>query len=148
MSKKEKCCNKLNFGSDVFLVIVLIMVDQISKWWMMGQGRVVWNMGGVWGLLPGVGWTVLAGVLCLGFLVIFINDRNRGVIHWGLGLIVAAGMANLLDRLVFGAVRDFIYYPLLGVYGNLADIFLGAGMAMMVAGMWQAKKLDKGKQAQ
>jgi lipoprotein signal peptidase len=114
------------------LFCLVIGIDQWSKW-RVGQGsRLVLNQGGIWGVLPGSFWTWLIGGLWL-LLAWFYFSRKHRMNEWlALGLITAAGLSNLIDRLVFGSVRDFIYYPGIGVYGNIADIILGIGVVWLI----------------
>ena len=119
------------------LPLAVVIVDQVFKAWLMQSGRGVLNQGGVWGLLPGYGWVVVTGMVWL--LLVYYYLRASGKYRWGWGLIVGAGLTNLIDRLMFGAVRDFIYYPILNVYGNIADIILGVGVGGII---WQWRHKD------
>ncbi len=47
----------------------------------------------------------------------------------------------MIDRGFFGSVRDFIYYPHLGFYGNGADIALFVGVVMAI--MSRAGKISQ-----
>jgi len=112
----------------------LIAADQLSKllagWW----GRVVINRGGVWGIFPGEWWILIVGLIWISLSWYFLKGKDRS---FGMGLVLAGGFSNLLDRLVFGYVRDFIFYPGLGVYGNIADIILAFGVVWI---FWQKMK--------
>jgi signal peptidase II len=52
---------------------------------------------------------------------------------WVPGVVVGGAASNLLDRLVFGAVRDFIPTPI--VIFNVADIAVLCGLAMFAWSM-------------
>jgi lipoprotein signal peptidase len=109
------------------LMVVLVGLDQWSKRWFQLKGMVVLNAGGVLGILPDFWWLWGLLFVWLGLLHHWFGYQ-RGWYRFGLLLILAGGLGNLIDRSLFGSVRDFIYYPFLGFYGNLADIFLVAGV--------------------
>ena len=87
------------------------------------------NYGGVFGLFPSYWWGV-----CLVIIWLWLVREWRKMEGWmwaGMGLVVAGGLANIIDRMVYGGVRDFIYYPVIGVYGNVADVMLVIGGGVM-----------------
>ena len=117
----------------LFVLLVLLIVDQLSKWYFESIDLVVINNGGVWGLFPGDWW----GLLMIGVWVVILILMIRAKEPWakcGLGLILVGGLGNILDRLMVGGVRDFIYYPGLEVYGNIADIILTVGIIWLIVG--------------
>jgi lipoprotein signal peptidase len=109
------------------LMVVLVGLDQWSKQWFQMKDLVVFNTGGVLGILPDFWWLWGLLFVWLGLLHHWLGYQ-RGWYRFGLLLILTGGLGNLIDRLLFGSVRDFIYYPVLGFYGNLADIFLVVGV--------------------
>ena len=56
---------------------------------------------------------------------------NRGTVALTLGLLTGGAVGNLADRIVFGAVTDFLI-PGGHVVLNLADVAVMAGMAMTI----------------
>jgi lipoprotein signal peptidase len=52
--------------------------------------------------------------------------------QWGIGLIAAGGFSNLIDRPLTGGVKDYIFYPYLNLYANLADLAVTAGVIIIV----------------
>jgi len=113
----------------VFLLVVI--VDQSSKLWFLKNKGIVFNQGGVFGLFPGLPWTlVLVGVL--GWMVKMLFQARRDLERLGLVLIVSGGLSNVIDRVLIGAVRDFIYYRSVNVWGNVADIVLTVGVGVLV----------------
>ena len=53
--------------------------------------------------------------------------------RWGLGLLLGGALGNLVDRIRFGAVVDFIDVPWWPTF-NLADVAIVAGVTLVV---WQ-----------
>jgi len=94
--------------------------------------------------------TIIAVIVATSIFAFKTTARSRWV-HAGIGLILAGGIGNLYDRIMFGAVRDFIHmfpgwdlpfgfeWPGGGsglfpwVY-NVADVLLLAGMVILFLG--------------
>lgn len=111
----------------VVALLMLVVIDQLTKYEAASDDQVVMNYGGIFGLLPGVWWQI-GLVFVLGWMIYEWIKASQWQVQWGLVLILAGGIGNVWDRLVFGGVRDFIYYPGLKVYGNVADIYLTMGV--------------------
>jgi len=103
-----------------------------------------WNRGVSFGLgnVPGQ-WNVIAfsalAVVVSGFLLRWLAQAPTLVLRCGLGLILGGALGNLIDRLRFGAVVDFLYVHL-GRFDwwpafNIADaaICIGAGFLLLDA---------------
>lgn len=118
----------------------LLLTDQATKWWAQMHDLVILNAGGVFGLFPSVWWGVVLVVLWL----ILMWQWWKMPLDWtqfGTGIIVAGGLGNLVDRLVFGSVRDFIYYPGFRFYGNVADILLAVGVVVVIFSKIRQEKM-------
>lgn len=82
--------------------------------------------------------TALAMVVLVGLLV--WRPKSPKLFRYGLLAIIAGGIGNLVDRLAFGYVRDFIDYTFLETFfnihnfgvGNIADIFVLVGLLCLV----------------
>lgn len=120
----------------------------------------VLNPGAVFGLGAGQRWLFI-GVTCVaiamgGWMFAAWTRAGAWVSHACLGLVLAGGLGNLYDRLVFACVRDFIH-PLPGVrvggveiwpyVSNVADAFLIVGIVGLVVAMWRAPTEDDGRTA-
>ena len=130
------------------MAAVVLVLDRLTKTWVLGTlaggrhsalgGRVplslyreysgVWHAAGV----P-VGFLVLsAAALGIAGWVIY---RRRGL-HWlsylALGLILGGAVGNLIDRIRFGYVLDFLYFKLIDfAIFNVADMGLVAGSILL-----------------
>ena len=100
----------------------------------------VWNRGVTFGLLNGFrGWSylVLAGVAFAVVVALGCGcaGPNRAVVAAALGAIVGGALSNVLDRLRYGAVVDFIQAHL-GAWSwyvfNLADAAIVCGVATLL----------------
>jgi lipoprotein signal peptidase len=68
----------------------------------------------------------VAGVLAFGVYVVWQTLHGR-LAAWVPGALIGGALSNLTDRLLLGAVRDFIPGP--GVLWNLADLAVLVGIA-------------------
>lgn len=71
-------------------------------------------------------------IVILGYFGRLLKSQKTGWGWWGSILLLAGGLANTLERVFFANVYDYIYYPLLQVYGNMADIWIGAGIGLLL----------------
>jgi len=139
-----------------FAALVVLVADQVSKWWVIdvihlpqvGQivllpvlnFTMVWNRGVTFGLLTSFGSSsylllaAVAGAVVIA-LVVWLRRAESRVVAISLGAIVGGALANVIDRLRFGAVIDFIHAHV-GNWSwyvfNLADAAIVCGVAALV----------------
>lgn len=135
---------------------VVLAADQASKAWILdgvdlpSLGSVavlpflnftmVWNKGVTFGLLGGLGaaaaW-VLSGVAVLVVVALFVwlrRAENR-MVAVALGAIAGGAVGNVIDRVRFGAVVDFLHAHAFGMSWyvfNVADAAIVCGVAALV----------------
>lgn len=96
------------------------------------------NTGVAWGMLAGHLWLfIIVAIVSAVFMVIYFRRTSNKEILTRFGLVLTfAGMAgNLIDRLVYGYVRDFIdvvifnyNFPIF----NIADMAVVIGVGLIV----------------
>ncbi len=118
----------MTLRNGLIVALLVVILDQVTKLgileWVMDPPRVVpltgfsalvlvWNRGMSFGMLNTdselVPW--LLGVLTLSVvagLLWWLKHARRGVVMLGLGLIIGGAAGNLIDRLLYGAVVDFL----------------------------------------
>lgn len=105
------------------------------------------NEGAAWSILYGK--TVLLIILTVVFLamiVVYDVCFKKKSVFFGIatGMIVAGAMGNLIDRIAFGKVRDFIYFsPIDFPVFNVADICLTVGIALFAVYMVVSMVIEK-----
>jgi len=108
--------------------------------------RMGWNRGINFGLLAqdsGTSrWMLIALALVVCGAVLFWTRSEKDVkVHLSAGILVGGALANVLDRLVYGAVADFLNMSCCGISNpftfNLADVFVFAGALGLV--LWAGK---------
>jgi signal peptidase II len=98
-----------------------------------------WNTGINFGLLSGAGarWLLIAiAVIVSFFLIRWARSFTRPMALVSAGFIVGGALANALDRVIYGAVADFLNMSCCGINNpfafNLADVFIFAGAAGLI----------------
>lgn len=104
------------------------------------------NPGAAYGLLSGQRWALaaLAAAVALGLLWYARNSRNR-LERVALGLILGGALGNLIDRLRWGLVTDFLEInPLTFVFQvfNVADMGITFGVVLLIWGAWQQQRRE------
>jgi signal peptidase II len=114
-------------------------VKVIDGFW---EWRLSMNPGSAFGLLGGLGpditrwlFTIVGLAAVGGMLYMLRNARtDQWILHWALGLVAGGAVGNLIDRVYYGVVTDFILWryrthewPVF----NIADVVLVVGVIMM-----------------
>lgn len=139
--------------SGLILALIVTAADAATKPLMMGlleaQGGVidvlpflklveVWNRGMSFGLFSDADakWVLIAVALLISAGVVWwlraANGWRQGL---ALGLVLGGAIGNVIDRLRFGAVYDFVYFHLGDWYWpafNLADSAITVGVVLLV----------------
>lgn len=133
-----------------FLALLIVGADQLSKWAVrsfMEAGESIRVLGDFFCLTyvqnSGAAFSMFRGqylllivlpVLMMGVVLGYLH-RHKGR-HWSLytagALIIAGGIGNLIDRIVFGWVTDMIDFSFFSPVFNVADIGVTVGCAIAV----------------
>ncbi len=142
--------------SGLILALVVISADQATKWLMLDVLNIganpitvtsffnmilVWNRGVSFGMFNDAGsagpWilTGLAIAVVLGLLY-WLRQAEGWCTVAGLGLVIGGALGNVIDRIRFGAVVDFLDFHIAGYHWptfNVADsaICVGAGLLLI-----------------
>ena len=137
------------------IAAVIVVLDQISKWYVvdvvMNPPRTIeitpffnlvmgWNRGISFGLFntdsPVTIWLLpaVAGVIVV-VLAVWLSRVDRLLLGAALGFIVGGAIGNIIDRLRFGAVADFLDVHAMGLHWpafNIADTMITVGAAVLI----------------
>lgn len=110
----------------------------------------VTNKGGAWSILSNATWLLTIVSIVSVVLISYYMFKNKLHIVYFIScaMFIAGGLGNLYDRIIFGAVIDFIEtYPLGYAFPifNVADMFVVIGAIIMVVYMIYEEKLEKQK---
>ncbi|OLU14396.1 MULTISPECIES: signal peptidase II [unclassified Pseudomonas] len=153
----------------VWLSVVVFVIDQITKFWFDNNLQMyeritvipqvldwtlAYNTGAAFSFLAGAsGWqrwlfTLIAVVVSV-ILVVWMK-RLKADETWlavGLALVLGGALGNLVDRVIFGHVVDFIlvhwqsswYFPAF----NIADSAITVGAVLLALDMFKSKKPEE-----
>jgi len=133
----------------------IVALDQLVKWIFLSKfvpGErlevtgffnlvLVFNKGAAFSFLAGApGWQtpVLAGVAIIASAVIsvlILKNKNKFLFCCGLALILGGAIGNLIDRLRFGSVVDFLDFHAMGWHWpafNVADSAITLGAVLLI----------------
>jgi len=140
----------------LLLGAIVLLADQASKYWILNGldlpalGSVavlpvlnltmVWNHGVTFGLFNGLGRAgpmLLTGVAVavVLLLVVWMRTTDRLRVAAALGAIAGGAIGNVIDRLRFGAVIDFIHAHAFGwswYVFNVADAAIVCGVGVLL----------------
>jgi len=153
------------FGS--LLILLVVAADQWSKEWMLYElglihGRayevtsffnlvMVWNFGISFGMFAGdseiTRWLLIAltGGLAVGLFIWLWRCGDRWL-TLALGLVVGGAIGNIIDRMRYGAVADFLDLHIAGWHWpafNIADACISIGVALLLLESIIRKKPDQ-----
>lgn len=150
---------------------VILVADQASKWWVLGPLALdqrlfvpvfdpyvnfvmAWNTGINFGLFgsdtPWLRYALIALALAIcAFVIVWLKREGapRGM-QIAAGLLVGGAIGNVIDRIRFGAVADFLNVTCCGLRNpyafNVADISIFAGAALLILLSGGADKRNTG----
>ncbi len=149
----------------LFLIAGLIIaIDQMSKayirahfvegfdmwapWsWMLPYARIIYvtNTGVAFGMFKGLGsiFTILAIIVALAIVYYFPRvPAQDWTLRLAMGMQLGGALGNLIDRVVFGHVTDFISVGNFPVF-NIADSSITVGVGVLLIGVWLQERRQK-----
>ena len=93
------------------------------------------NTGAAFGMLSNNTWFLIGftAVFIVAFVLFDIfNHSNNWFYRIGYVLVLAGAIGNLVDRIMFGFVRDFIAISFFPFIFNVADIFVTVGTVLLM----------------
>jgi signal peptidase II len=149
----------------LILAAIILVLDQITKWWVVEKVMrplgvwetpfytptkievlpvfdlvMAWNRGVSFGIFNTDGrWNavLLSGLslIIVVFLVIWMRKAETRMVSLALGAIVGGALGNVVDRVRWGAVADFLDVHVAGWHWpafNLADSAISVGAVVLV----------------
>jgi signal peptidase II len=145
-------------GAALLLAAVIVVADQAVKYWILnvlglqeGQSIAVlgpihltgvWNQGVSFGFLQArhdlVRWLLAAFSLIVAVVLAgWVRTTERPLFAIAVGMVIGGAIGNVIDRIRFGAVTDFIdasklFFPWIF---NVADSAISIGICLLLVDM-------------
>ena len=144
-----------NFLLNLLLILSIFLLDRLSKIYVIYLDKkflgseifsskflnitLIWNEGIAFGLLSFDKiylYNILTSIIGIVILVLIIMAINsNGLKRYSLSVIIGGAIGNLLDRIVFSAVPDFIDFHIGNFHWfifNVSDIFISLGIITLI----------------
>ncbi len=138
------------FVLSILLIILIVFIDQILKWLILSNVKgfvdiiiikdilkitYVENKGAAFGILENYTWLFIISNIAI--LLIFIYIVYKGYIKndimlISISLIVGGGLGNLIDRINYGFVIDYISLSFFPPVFNFADSCIVVGSILFI----------------
>ncbi len=145
----------LKFLGWLLLAGTVVIADQASKYWMMSAFVVgdhvavtpffnlvlVFNSGAAFSFLASAGgwqrWIFVTLALVISVWIIFLLRKHAAerLMSFSLALILGGALGNVVDRIVHGAVLDFLDFYIAGWHWpafNVADSAITIGVTLLL----------------
>jgi len=120
---------KVSKKRGILFAILLLILDQISKFFIIKNSTYISNTGAAWGILSNSQYLLII----ISLIVIFYTLRYFSYHPLALSFLLGGTLGNLTDRIFRKEVIDFINirifnYPLF----NLADVFITIAITLLI----------------
>ncbi|MBQ7466803.1 MAG: signal peptidase II [Clostridia bacterium] len=144
MNKKKTLYKYLTYIS---LIAIFILLDQLTKVWLYGKscsviGDFLWlespalNTGAAFNMLNNnVLLIILASAFSLAMIYLIFCEKivKSRFLKISLSILLGGTVGNIIDRIAFGGVRDFIYLKSINfAIFNFADVFVNIGVYLII----------------
>ena len=144
----------------IFSFVLLLVLDLVTK--AVFEAKNITLIKGVFSIFSthntGAGFSIFSNqttfllIVTSVFLVLFtlflVFEKDRKTNLWwiSIALIYSGAIGNMIDRLMFGYVRDFLYFELINFpIFNVADVCLTVGIVLFAINfLFLQPKLNKG----
>jgi signal peptidase II len=150
------------------LAAALVVADQLVKWVMLARFApgeplavtgflnlvLVFNKGAAFSFLASAqGWQTLAFaaiavVASIVISVLILKNKNKKLFCSGLALILGGALGNLVDRIAYGHVVDFLDFHAMGWHWpafNAADSAITLGAAILIVESFLHREPESGE---
>lgn len=129
---------------NILWLVILVLVDEIVKFSAIkfAKSIAVINSDGAFSIKFGSVSFLILSVIALVLLVVLVAYIKKSYLtHFGFTMMVAGGFANILDRLFYGGVVDFLHSNFWPTF-NLADAYITAGAIWLVIDLMRRPRID------
>lgn len=117
----------------LLLALIIVVIDQITKFIFTNKKflfiNYITNTGAAFGILKDSNlFLIIASFIVI---AIILSLYKKSQYKLGLALMLAGTIGNLIDRIAFGFVRDFIDLKIWPIF-NIADLSNTVGVAIII----------------
>ena len=97
------------------------------------------NTGSAFGLFKGLNWFFVFFSVIVIIAIFYYLERivkNEKLLQFAVGLLLGGTIGNLIDRVAYGAVIDFIDFRIWPVF-NIADSAVTIGVIILIVLLWK-----------
>src|SRR3989338_1808323 len=134
--------------------LLIVILDQLTKYIIKHNFRLnesipiiknilhltyITNTGSAFGLFKGLNWFfVLFSVIVIIAIFYYLKKivKSKKLLQFAVGLLLGGTIGNLIDRIAYGAVVDFIDFRVWPVF-NIADSAVTISVILMVVLLWK-----------
>ncbi len=139
----------------IAVAAAVVLLDQATKWWIVNEVMrlprlievlpvfdivLVWNRGASFGMLgrdgPWARWLLIVLAAAIGIaLIVWIARTRSARVAAALGMVLGGAVGNMLDRMRFGAVIDFLDFHLGDAHWpafNVANSAITVGVVLLL----------------
>lgn len=130
------------FIADRFLKYIFYKNSHLSEDFGFLKFNLIKNNGIAFGLqLPQ--WLILIAIIFILFgiirAIVIVARKKKYFQFWSLVLIFVGAISNLIDRIIYGVVIDYVDFGWWPVF-NLADVMICVGVVILIIEIWENKK--------
>lgn len=148
----------------IIVLFAVLIIDQLSKSWVLygldlpERGTIailpclnftmVWNNAVTFGMFAGHGPAlfVTISLIAVFILFLFLARSKSFLVSIACGGIIGGALGNVIDRLVYGKVVDFLHFHVAGwswYVFNIADSAIVCGVALWMLDAFLAEQREK-----
>lgn len=119
----------------IFLIAFIVLIfDRITK--IIFIDKAVKNYGAAFSLFQGLNiFFIIVAAVVIG-LIVYYNDVKNFNLALGMGFVLGGALGNMIDRIFYNGVIDFIRIWIFPVF-NLADVFNLIGGIIIIYYLWK-----------
>lgn len=135
----------------IFIIIGTVVLDRIFKFivsseMVLGETAAVINNffhityihndGAAFGMMAGnqvfLVWIPAVMMVCCAVVLVVMRNKIDRIMSISIALVIGGGIGNLIDRLMYGYVIDFIDFKVWNPIFNIADVAVCTGCGLLV----------------
>ncbi len=145
-----------HFGLGLTIAGLVVVLDQLTKWWILEYVMqpiphvvevtpffnlvLAWNQGVSFGMFSNETAIMpyILSAVALAIVVVllgWLRSADRVLVALSIGMVIGGAIGNIVDRLRFGAVTDFLDFHAFGWHFwafNVADAGISVGVVLLI----------------